>query len=75
MTAIRYQDEMIGPTVRPYPGAIFPGFPLVHKYVWFHVVRVCRQLLADEGIDTTGWPAHSRDLNPIRTALGQFIPR
>ncbi|KAG2461182.1 TC3A transposase, partial [Polypterus senegalus] len=38
---------------------------LVHDNSWPHVVRVCRQFLEDEGIDTIDWPPHFPDLNPI----------
>ena len=30
LTAIRYQDEILGPMVRPYAGAVGPGFFLMH---------------------------------------------
>ncbi len=65
LTAIRYQDEILGPTVRPYTGAVCPGFLLVHDNAWPHVARVCRQFLEDEGTDTIEWPPCSPDLNPI----------
>ncbi|KAI4883197.1 hypothetical protein NFI96_000245 [Prochilodus magdalenae] len=60
LTAIRYQDEILGPVVRPYAGAVGPGFLLVP-----HVARVCRQFLENEGTDTIDWPTGSPDLNPI----------
>ncbi|MCI4378174.1 hypothetical protein PGIGA_G00212910 [Pangasianodon gigas] len=65
LTAIRYRDEILGPIVRPYAGAVGPGFLLVHDYARPHVARVCRQFLEDEGIDTIEWPPRSPDLNPI----------
>uniref|UniRef100_A0A8C4TJ22 Transposase n=1 Tax=Erpetoichthys calabaricus TaxID=27687 RepID=A0A8C4TJ22_ERPCA len=65
LTAIRYQDEILGPTVRPYAGAVGPGFLLVHDNARPHVARVCGQFLEDEGIDTIDWPPRSPDLNPI----------
>ncbi|KAG2456868.1 TCB2 transposase, partial [Polypterus senegalus] len=65
MTAIRYRDEILGPIVRPYAGAVGPGFLLVHNNARPHVARVCRQFLEDEGIDTIDWPPRSSDLNPI----------
>ncbi|KAI4904895.1 hypothetical protein NFI96_009961 [Prochilodus magdalenae] len=65
LTAIRYQDEILGPVVRPYAGAVGPGFLLVHNNAWPHVARVCRQFLENEGIDTIDWPTSSPDLNPI----------
>ncbi|KAI4903409.1 hypothetical protein NFI96_025899, partial [Prochilodus magdalenae] len=65
LTAIRYQDEILRPAVRPYAGAVGPGFLLVHNNVQPHVARVCRQFLENEGIDTIDWPTGSPDLNPI----------
>ncbi|KAI4890921.1 hypothetical protein NFI96_007190 [Prochilodus magdalenae] len=65
LTAIRYQDEILGPVVRPYTGAVGPGFLLVHNNARPHVARVCRQFLKNEGIDTIDWPTGSPDLNPI----------
>ncbi|KAI4898896.1 hypothetical protein NFI96_004812 [Prochilodus magdalenae] len=65
LTAIRYRDEILGPGVRPYAGAVGPGFLLVHNSARPHVARVCRQFLESEGIDTIDWPTGSPDLNPI----------
>ncbi|KAI4875056.1 hypothetical protein NFI96_010050 [Prochilodus magdalenae] len=61
----RYQDEIIGPVVRPNASAVSPGFLLVHNNARPHVARVCRQFLENEGIDTIDWPTGSPDLNPI----------
>ena len=65
LTAIRYRDEILEPMVRPYAGAVGPGFLLMHDNAQPHVARVCRQYLEDEGIDTIEWPSRSPDLNPI----------
>ena len=65
LTAIRYQDEILEPIVRPYAGAVGPGFLLMHDNARPHVARVCRQYLEDEGIDTIEWPSRSPDLNLI----------
>ncbi|KAI4873746.1 hypothetical protein NFI96_000047 [Prochilodus magdalenae] len=65
LTAIRHRDEILGPLVRLYAGAVGPGFLLVHNNARPHVVRVCRQFLENEGIDTIDWPTGSPDLNPI----------
>ena len=65
LTAIRYRDEILEPMVRPYAGAVGPGFLLMHDNARPHVARVCRQYLEDEGIDTIEWPSRSPDLNPI----------
>ncbi|KAI4895385.1 hypothetical protein NFI96_005509 [Prochilodus magdalenae] len=65
LTTIRYRDEILGPLVRPYAGAVGPGFLMVHNNTRPHVARVCRQFLENEGIDTIDWPTGSPDLNPI----------
>ncbi|KAI4889716.1 hypothetical protein NFI96_019413 [Prochilodus magdalenae] len=65
LTAIRYREEVLEPIVRPYTGAVGPGFLLVHDITRSHVARVCRQFLEDDGIDTFDWPTGSPDLNPI----------
>ena len=65
LTAIRYRDEILEPMVRPFAGAVCPGFLLMHDNARPHVARVCRQYLEDEGIDTIEWPSRSPDLNPI----------
>ena len=65
LTAIRYRDEILEPMVRPYAGAVGPGFLLMHNNARPHVARVCRQYLEDEGIDTIEWSSRSPDLNPI----------
>ncbi|KAI4888917.1 hypothetical protein NFI96_005924 [Prochilodus magdalenae] len=65
LTAIRYQDEILGPVVKPYAGAVGPGFLLVHNNARPHVARVCRQFLENEGIDTIDWPTGSPGLNSI----------
>ncbi|KAI4901714.1 hypothetical protein NFI96_000200 [Prochilodus magdalenae] len=69
LTAIRYQDEILGPVVRPYAGAVGPGFLLVHNNAQAHVMRVCRQFLENKGIGTIDWPTGSPDLNPIEYLL------
>ncbi|KAK3549665.1 hypothetical protein QTP86_006539 [Hemibagrus guttatus] len=65
LTAIKHYDEILGPIVRPYTGAVGPGFLLMHDNARPHVARVYRQFLKDEGIDTIEWPPRSSDLNPI----------
>ena len=65
LTAIRYQEGIHGPIVRPYAGAVGPGFLVVHDNARPHVARACSQFLEDEEIDTIEWPPCSPDLNPI----------
>ena len=65
LTAVRYRDEILRPIVRPYAGAVGPGFLLVQDNARPHVARVCRQFLDDKGIDAIDWPSRSPDLNPI----------
>uniref|UniRef100_A0A8C8FEU6 Transposase n=1 Tax=Oncorhynchus tshawytscha TaxID=74940 RepID=A0A8C8FEU6_ONCTS len=65
LTAIRYRDEILRPLVRPYAGAVGPGFLLMQDNARPHVAGVCQQFLQEEGIDAMDWPAHSPDLNPI----------
>ena len=65
LTAVRYQDKILREIVRPYAGAVGPGFLLVQDNARPHVARVCRQFLDDEGIDAIDWPSRSPDLNPI----------
>ncbi|KAI4894837.1 hypothetical protein NFI96_004578 [Prochilodus magdalenae] len=65
LTAIRYRDEILRPLVRPYAGAVGPGFLQMQDNARPHVAGVCQQFLQDEGIEAMDWPAHSPDLNLI----------
>ena len=65
LTAIRYRDEILRPLVRPYAGAVGPGFLLMQDNARPHVAGVCQQFLQEEDIDVMDWPARSPDLNPI----------
>ncbi|KAI3363540.1 hypothetical protein L3Q82_012142, partial [Scortum barcoo] len=56
LTAIRYRDEILRPLVRPYAGAVGPGFLLMQDNARPHVAGVCQQFLQDEGIDAMDWP-------------------
>ena len=51
--------------MRPYAGAVGPGFLLMQDNARPHVAGVCQQFLQEEGIDAMDWPARSPDLNPI----------
>ena len=61
----RYRDEILRPIVRPYAGAVGPGFLLAHGNTRSHVAKVCQRFVEDEGIDTIDWPARSPGLNSI----------
>ena len=65
LTAIRYRDEILRPLVRPYAGAVGPGFLLMQDNARPHVAGVCQQFLQEEGIDAMDWSVRSPDLNPI----------
>ena len=65
LTAVKYQDEILRPIVRPYTGAMGPGFLLVQDNTRPRAARVCRQFLDDEGINAIDQPPRSPDLNPI----------
>ncbi|KAI3355590.1 hypothetical protein L3Q82_018418 [Scortum barcoo] len=66
LTTIRYRDEILRPLVRPYAGAVGPGFLLMqdNDNARPHVAGVCQQFLQDEGIDAMDWPARPPPLDP-----------
>ncbi|KAI4895868.1 hypothetical protein NFI96_007663, partial [Prochilodus magdalenae] len=65
LTVIRYRDEILRPLLRPYAGAVGPGFLLMQDNARPHVAGVCQQFLQDGGIVAMDWPARSPDPNPI----------
>ncbi|KAI4877122.1 hypothetical protein NFI96_026480, partial [Prochilodus magdalenae] len=65
LTAIRFQDEILRPIVRPYAGAVGPGFLPGAQQCPASCGRVCGQFLENKGTDTIDWPTSSPDLNPI----------
>ncbi|KAI4883430.1 hypothetical protein NFI96_029838, partial [Prochilodus magdalenae] len=65
LTAIRDRDEILRPLVRPYAGAVGPGFLLMQDNARPHVAGVCQQFLQDKGIEAMDWPARPPDLNLI----------
>ncbi|CDQ57637.1 unnamed protein product [Oncorhynchus mykiss] len=73
LTAIRYRDEILRSLVRPYAGAVDPGFFLMQDNARPHVAGVCQQFLQEEGIDAMDWPACSPDLNPIEHIMSRSI--
>ncbi|KAI4874245.1 hypothetical protein NFI96_007731 [Prochilodus magdalenae] len=54
-----------GPLVRPYAGAVGPGFLLMQDNARLLVAGVCQQFQQGEGIEAMDWPTRSPDLNPI----------
>ena len=62
----RYKDEILRPIVRPYSGAVAPGFLLLHDNSQPHVARVCQRFLEDKDMDTIDWPSCCSDLNPFK---------
>ena len=65
LTALRYQDEILDPIVRPFTRAIGNNFILMKDNELPHTARVCIDYLYRETIEVMDWPAHSPDLNPI----------
>ncbi|KAK7925348.1 hypothetical protein WMY93_007658 [Mugilogobius chulae] len=51
LTAMRYQDEILRPLMRPYAGAVGTGFLLMQDNARPHVAGECQQFLQHEGID------------------------
>ena len=62
LTAVRYRDEILDPTVRPFAGAIGNNFILMQDNPRPHTARLTMDY---EGIEVMDWPARSPDLNPI----------
>ncbi|KAI4890826.1 hypothetical protein NFI96_019168 [Prochilodus magdalenae] len=62
LTALRYQDEIHRTLVRPYAGAVGPGFLLMQDNARPHAAGVGQQFLQDEGSDAMDRPARSPDL-------------
>nr|KAG5705712.1 hypothetical protein BaRGS_026651 [Batillaria attramentaria]KAG5705713.1 hypothetical protein BaRGS_026652 [Batillaria attramentaria] len=61
LTAIRYRDEILGPVVRPYAGAIGPEFILMDDNARPHRARIVDQYLEEESMERMEWPARSPD--------------
>lgn len=58
LTAIKYRGEILGPTIRPYTGAVGPGLPPMYDKARPHEAKLYKQILEDEGIDNTDPHAH-----------------
>lgn len=56
LTANRYQNEILGLTVRFYIGPLSPGLLLVRENSWPHVARAYRQFMEDQGINAIDCP-------------------
>jgi len=68
LTGVRYRDEILHDTVRPYAGATGPDFILMDDNARPHRAKVVEQYLQAETIDSMDWPARSPDINPIEHA-------
>lgn len=65
LSAVRQGDVILRPSVRPWAGAVGPGFLQVQDKDRSHVARVCRQFLDNERISGSGRPSLSPDLDLI----------
>lgn len=61
-TAVWYCNETLRAIVRPYAGAVGPGFHLVPDSVCPSEAKVYGQALDDKGIDAIYWTSRSPDL-------------
>lgn len=64
--------KSLDPQTLSYAGAMIPVFLLVHDDARPHVLRVCRQFLEDEGIDTINWHPRLLGLNLVEQ-LGDIV--
>ncbi|GBN12829.1 Transposable element Tcb2 transposase [Araneus ventricosus] len=76
MTGMRYRDEILGPYVRLFRGAVGPEFILMDDNARPHRALLVDEFLESENIRRMDWPTRCPDLNPIEhvwDALGRAI--
>ncbi|GFY16850.1 transposable element Tcb2 transposase [Trichonephila clavipes] len=76
LTARRYRDEILRPSVVPYAAAMGDDFILMDDNCWPHRANLVEDFLLEEGIVRVEWPACSPDMNPIEhvwDALGRQV--
>lgn len=57
LMALRYRDEVIGPIVRPFVGAVSDNFICMHYNTPHHTARLVSDYLDREEIYLMFWPA------------------
>ena len=68
VNAQRYIDDVLGPYVILYAGAIGEEFVLMDDNATAHLARIVIQYLEDQGVERMYWPSRSPDINPIEHA-------
>lgn len=68
MTAVKYRDEVLGPTILPYRTNMGQDFRLMHDNARPHTARIVTAWLQEHDVTALEWPAQSPDLNPIEHA-------
>ena len=72
ITAVRYRNEVLGPIVRPFAGAIGDAFISMQDNARAHTALVSSTFLNDEGISVVNWPARSPYPNPLDHAWDMY---
>ncbi|GFX43449.1 transposable element Tcb2 transposase [Trichonephila clavipes] len=65
VTTQRYRDEVLGPYVRLFRGAVGPEFIFMDDNAQCLRAVLIDDFLETENIQRMSWPANSPDLNPI----------
>ena len=68
VNARRYIDDILGPYVIPYAGAISEEFVLIDDNATAHRARIVIQYREDQGVERMYWSARSPDINLIEHA-------